>query len=305
MTRTVNGERLFGAADKEVLRKMLWRVADFSGVEVVTYCLMSNHFHVLVRVTRGKVDDAELMRRYRVLYPKPRPHAAARAEVLERTLARGGEEAEALRARLLARMGDVSEFMKTLKQRFSVWFNKNHARFGTLWSERFKSVWVEGRGHALRTMAAYIDLNPVRAGLADDPKDYRFCGYGEAVGGSKRAEAGLRQAVGEREPMAAYRMALFGAAASPRHGDAWMQPEKVRGELEKRGGRLPLATALRCRARYFSDGVALGSAAFVRDVASGPAAGGRRKGRCPVRPMEGADWGDLAILGRLRGQVFG
>ncbi len=36
-------------------------------------------------------------------------------------------------------------------------------------------------------MAAYIDLNPVRAGLVSDPKDYRWCGYGEAVGGHEGA----------------------------------------------------------------------------------------------------------------------
>jgi len=50
MTRTVNGERLFGDREKEVMRKMIWQVADFSGVEVLTYCVMANHFHVLVRV---------------------------------------------------------------------------------------------------------------------------------------------------------------------------------------------------------------------------------------------------------------
>lgn len=38
MTRTVNGERLFGEREKEVLRKMLWQVADFCGVQVLTYC---------------------------------------------------------------------------------------------------------------------------------------------------------------------------------------------------------------------------------------------------------------------------
>ena len=47
MTRTVNGEMLFKDREKEMLRKMLWQVADFSGVEVLTYCVMSNHFHVL------------------------------------------------------------------------------------------------------------------------------------------------------------------------------------------------------------------------------------------------------------------
>jgi len=36
MTRTVNGEHLFGDREKEVLRKMIWQVADFSGVDVLT-----------------------------------------------------------------------------------------------------------------------------------------------------------------------------------------------------------------------------------------------------------------------------
>ena len=55
----------------EVLRRQIWQVADFSGVEVIAYCVMGNHFHVLVRVPdkdRIVVSDEELMRRYRVLY---------------------------------------------------------------------------------------------------------------------------------------------------------------------------------------------------------------------------------------------
>ena len=63
--------------------------------------------------------------------------------------------------------------MKELKERFSRWFNKRHGRRGMLWQDRYRSVLVED-GDALRTMAAYIDLNPVRAGLIDDPKDYRW-----------------------------------------------------------------------------------------------------------------------------------
>jgi hypothetical protein len=61
--------------------------------------------------------------------------------------------------------------------------------------ERFKSVLVED-GEALRTMAAYIDLNPVRAGMVKDPKDYRWCGYGEAMGGGTAARLELCQVVG-------------------------------------------------------------------------------------------------------------
>ena len=73
MSRIVGGQMLLGDREKEVLRKMLWQVADFCGVEVLTYSIMTNHFHVLVRVPekdRG-VSDVELLRRFNVLYPKP------------------------------------------------------------------------------------------------------------------------------------------------------------------------------------------------------------------------------------------
>jgi REP element-mobilizing transposase RayT len=141
MTRTVNGERLFEDRQKEVLRKMIWQVAEFCGVNVLTYCVMSNHFHVLVEVPEmGELSDAELLKRYKVLYPKPTKYQEASIKVLAADLAAGVDEAEAVRHRLLVRMGDVSEFMKTLKQRFTIWFNKSHKRFGTLWADRFKSV---------------------------------------------------------------------------------------------------------------------------------------------------------------------
>jgi len=86
----------------------------------------------------------------------------------------------------LDRLCSLTHFMKELKERFSRWLNKRHARRGTLWQDRYKSVLVDD-GEALQTMAAYIDLNPVRVGLVDDPKDYRWCGYAEALGGSTRA----------------------------------------------------------------------------------------------------------------------
>ncbi|MEO0510249.1 MAG: transposase, partial [Verrucomicrobiota bacterium] len=122
-------------------------MADFCGVELLTYCVMSNHFHVLLRVPDvSKVSDRELLRRYRVLYPKPTKYQTASIGVMEKELKGGGEEAEVIRRRLLARMGDVSEYMKAVKQRFSVWYNRSHQRYGTLWAERFKSVLVEGQG---------------------------------------------------------------------------------------------------------------------------------------------------------------
>jgi putative transposase len=96
-------------------------------------------------------------------------------------------------------MHDLSEFMRTLMQRMTRWFNREHRRTGTLWEERFKSVIVES-GDASRMMAAYIDLNPVRAGMVADPAEYRWSSYGEAVGGGakgngKKAREGLVRAI--------------------------------------------------------------------------------------------------------------
>ena len=78
------------------------------------------------------------------------------------------------------RLFDLSTFIKELKGRFAQWYNRRHGRYGVLWAERFKSVLLEG-GEALAAVAAYIELNPVRAGLCADPKDYRYCGYAEAL----------------------------------------------------------------------------------------------------------------------------
>jgi REP element-mobilizing transposase RayT len=51
---------------------MLWDVSDFCGVQILTYCILSNHFHVLVRVPAStasgqEISDEELLRRFRVL----------------------------------------------------------------------------------------------------------------------------------------------------------------------------------------------------------------------------------------------
>ena len=48
MTRVVNGERIIDEVGREVLRKQLWQVADYCGVRILTYAVLSNHFHVLV-----------------------------------------------------------------------------------------------------------------------------------------------------------------------------------------------------------------------------------------------------------------
>lgn len=311
MTRTVNGERLFDDRAKEVLRKQLWQVADYCGVQIITYVILSNHFHVLLQVPRrAAVSDDELLRRHRVLYPKPTQYQQAHHEVLANLLKSTPDcnDAVAWRTRQLALMGDVSQFMKLVKQRFAFWFNRTHNRYGTLWAERFKSVLVEGNGRVLTAMSAYIDLNAVRAGLAGDPKDYRFCGYAEAVAGNVSAQRGLARVIearGWRSVQAGYRQVLFGTGAGPREQAGTIPPEELQKVLEAKGS-LPLHTVLRCRVRYFTDGAVLGSRAFVAaHLAAYRRTQGRRQRTAP-RPLPAlTDWGDLNALRGLRKNTFG
>jgi REP element-mobilizing transposase RayT len=260
----VNGEWLFDDVAKEILRRHIWQVADFCGVQILTYLIFSNHFHIVVRILQAAlISDAELLRRYRVLHPHPTRWAAARLEVIAAELQLNTPRAEAWRQQQLRLMGDVSQFMKLLKQRFSVWFNRTHHRFGPLWCDRFGSTLV-GPG-ALETMVTYVELNSVRGSAASDPKDYRFCGYAEAVAGRALARRGLQTVFGGRnweETQAAYRERLFGVGGTPRDHAAHIPPERVQRVFDA-GGVLPLPTLLRCRIKYFTHGAILGTRAFV------------------------------------------
>ena len=176
---------------KEVFVNMLHRAADFSGIDVITYVVMDNHFHLCVRVPKqeGEVAESEILRRVGVLYGEDR------RVVLEKRLAGYREEDDDIAvaaelAKLRARMGDLSEFMKTLKQRVSQWYNSNHSHEGTLWSGRFKSVLVED-GRYLNNLIAYIHGNPIRAGIVTRAADYKWSAPGAAAKGDIRAKKGL------------------------------------------------------------------------------------------------------------------
>ena len=210
--------------------------------------------------------------------------------------------------------------MKELKQRFSIWYNKSHRRSGTLWGERFKSVLVQDDPFALMTIAAYIDLNPVRAGIVSDPVEYRYCGYGEAMGGSRIARRGIARLMDSGSywgrAIERYRVIVFGKQSSLKlrpsggyvrdaaKGNAGVDPEKTR-EILNTGGRVSRNEALRCRVRYFSDGAVLGSKEFVQGYFESNR--DRFGAKCRDRPrrMRGSDWeGLMCIRDFRRGRVW-
>ncbi len=304
MSRTVNSERLFTTVDKEQLRQFIWQVADFCGVEVVTYTILCNHFHLVLRVPeKHEVAAQEVVRRYERLYPKI--NRQAHWPHLQRLVATGAPEGLAWVERQRKQMGDVSEALKLLKQLFTQWINKNKKRHGTLWCERFKSVLVE-EGAAVRITSAYVDLNSVRANLVKDPKEYRFSGYAEAVAGNLLARKGICDLMGIpdwKEASAAYRQYLFGAGAMPSLKGAKISAEAL-DEVIRQRGKLPLSDLLRCRIRYLTEGAVLGSQAFVAaEMAKLQAKKHRTRALDPTPLPSVTDWGPLTHLRRCRGGI--
>ena len=70
----------------------------------------------------------------------------------------------------------VSELMQALGRRYVQYFNYQYKRTGTLWEGRFKSSLVQSE-HYLLQCYRYIELNPVRANMVEDPADYAWSSY--------------------------------------------------------------------------------------------------------------------------------
>ena len=257
--------------------RMMWRQAAFAGVEVLSYCVMTNHFQLLVRVPEPhEISDEELLRRYRILYSKNVPFSAADPDVLETMLEQGGEEADELGERLIARMHDLSAFVSELKQRFSIWYNKNRRNSGTVWSERFRSIIIEDSPEFTAPMAAYIDLNPVRARIVEDPSDYVYSSYGAAMqvndNNARESLVSLYHcAKGWRSAISSYRILLYGKGAqskgNPDKDKGMIDPERAE-QVIRDGGKLSWAEYLRMRVGYFTRGGALGSSEFIESLST-------------------------------------
>jgi putative transposase len=320
VSRTCGQAFLLGAAEKARLRDLVGRVAAFCGVELLTYCILDNHFHLLVEMPGevGDLSDAELIRRAGFLYGgKARPGQPLTLSMVEGALAEGGATRAYMRDLLLRRMGSLPMFVKVLKQRFAIGYNRQNGRKGTLWEGPFRSVLVEPSREALTMVGAYIDLNAVRAGIVEDPKDYRFCGYGETIGKGKPegyrllqrlakmgfgAELLARNANEQMVDAAArlYRLHMFELATDGRVSEKGrVLPKETFWRVNAEGGNLSRGQLLRCRIRYMTEGAIIGSQDFIENWFAGVREkfGKRRTG---ARPMRGGNFGGLCSLRNLR-----
>jgi len=310
LSRVIEKRFIFEEKEREYFRKLIRRQEAFSGVRVLTWTCLSNHFHVLVAVEEKKGakvqaelrhlmdNDETFLARLKPLYaPSALEDMEKLLKHIRATLNPDQTDADGERSRkhlewkmkqiarvkqpFLDRMHDLSCFVGELKQRISQWYNLKTERQGPLWEDRFKSVLVQGSPGVLATVAAYIDLNAVRAGIVKEPKEWRWCGYSEAAAAQSLAREGIYEALGEADDASRdgagwrrvhqrYRALLICEGVQRRDEEGrivrkGLTPEEVEA-AEERGFELPRAELLRHRVRYFTDGLALGSAEFLEGV---------------------------------------
>jgi REP element-mobilizing transposase RayT len=254
ISRTALDGLPFNDTDKEYLLGLIKKWSKIFFVDVLGFAIMGNHFHLVVRMyPENEVSDDEVKKRYMKLYDLNRPGPEIELEKFKKKLC------------------SLSWYVKEIKQGFSRYFNKKYGRKGFLWGDRFKSLIVED-GLTLVNLLAYVDLNPVRAGIVKRPEEYRWSSLGYHIQSGNTddllsVDFGMREwnEFDEQEIVRKYREFVYETGAIDTGKGAVISEEIVKEE-RKKDFRLKKVELFRYRCRYFTDAGVLGTKRFVQEV---------------------------------------
>ena len=285
ISRLADSNARFNIEEKEYFLSLMEKLSSGFFIQIHAFCIMGNHFHILATGMELEAQNAskdDLIRKYKLIYGKnaepPQGSYQSNGDIVPD--ADGGIE------RLRNRLGSVSRFVQELKQSFSRWYNKKYDRKGYLWGNRFKGVIID-QGEAQLICSSYIDLNPVRAGIAQRPEDYRWNSLGFHLRSPVRAgkllhaistvdileesnkEKGLAQVPTMRVKMTVdlsdiewYRQFVYLSGGIQREGKASL-PGKVVNEVLNCHGELKIKDRLGYRLKNLSEGIVIGSYSMI------------------------------------------
>lgn len=164
------------------IRDRLKFLAGLYAVEVASYAIMANHFHIVVRVNPqepAQWDDYEVTRRWLTIFPSAytvdgSPIAPAPDLIHKRS------EDPAFVQKARSRLGNLSWFMRSFKEPIARRANKEDDCKGAFWEGRFTSIALLDEAAVLSCMA-YVDLNPIRAAVAQTPEKSDYTSVQERV----------------------------------------------------------------------------------------------------------------------------
>ncbi|MEH6445355.1 MAG: transposase [Oceanospirillaceae bacterium] len=166
------------------------RLAELDAVfciDICAYAIMSNHYHLVLYINKQQVDeltDLEVIERWRKIYTGP--------DIIKRYLA--GEKLSKAHHVLIAeivdkwrqRLEDISWFMRCLNEYIARKANAEDNCKGHFWENRFKSQALLDE-QALLTCMTYVELNPIRAMMADTPETSEFTSIKQRISDHKQS----------------------------------------------------------------------------------------------------------------------
>lgn len=179
--------------------EMMRRTAEFCGIELIGWCIMTNHFHILAYLPQRKdLSEEEVLYRYGIL-----KGGKAKEEMLQsfaewrRQDAAGEKRVEEWLLKIQRRMYDVSSYMKILKQWFTVEYNRRYSHKGTLWESAYFDKVVSPNDRGVQKCLGYIHLNPIRSASTTRYDGYVWSSYAAFCRGDAVATKGMIIAYGE------------------------------------------------------------------------------------------------------------
>ncbi len=167
---------------RQWIRDRLEFLASVFGIDCLTFSVMNNHLHLILRSRPDVVrqwTDEQVARRWLRLFPRRRlpdgqPAAPDQAE-LNTLLQDPGRLAE-----LRIRLSDISWWMRCTSEVIARQANREDQCRGHFWEGRFGAQMITDTA-SLLACAMYVDLNPIRAAMADTPEASRFTGAKERL----------------------------------------------------------------------------------------------------------------------------
>ena len=253
----------FDDVAREKMVSLFREVATLYTVEPIAFQFLGNHWHAIIYAPAECPNPAETVKRYNQYYKDAKPPITPDDPLIEN---------------LAKRLNSISAFAGLVQQRFATWFNRHSPkkRRGKLWGDRFKSTILEC-GDAVWRCLCYVEMNPVRAHLADDPANYRFGSWGIWHGTEKHPFAEnflkhMRACLGDKaanwtieQIRDVLRVELARAQA---RDDKQATPGSVESTANAARERPGLQLTVERRCRFWSDGLIIGCKTFVLETAT-------------------------------------
>ncbi len=207
------------------IRQRLEFLAGQFGIDVCGFAVMSNHSHVVLRNRPDVVatwSDKEVARRWWNLFPSRREEDGSPAQPRAHELEMLTVDARALEERR-KRLSSLSWFMRCLCETIARRANKEDQCTGRFWEGRYKCQHLLDEA-AILACSVYVDLNPIRAGVAKTPETSRFTSAYDRIQAKKDTSS---KAKDQRC-----------VSARSRKADGWLSPVELRSRQDsKHSGR--------------------------------------------------------------------